>query len=134
MTRQPDIQSKTDRAVYSPSSIEGKQKVRDFKTLCRQDGISANHLLEEALDLLFKKHHWPPGNPQLLLERFQEDKPAVVPNCKCGRPAVTHGLHLSSRREFDFCIKCFSGVPQRYDRKVWSFQPVAAVGTKGEPY
>ena len=70
MTRQPDIKSKSDRAVYSPSSIEGKQKVRDLKALCIQDGVTANDLLDEALNLLFKVHHWPPGNPQLTLDKL----------------------------------------------------------------
>ena len=106
MTRQPDIKSKSDRAVYSPSSIEGKQKVRDLKTLCIQDGVTANDLLDEALNLLFKVHHWPPGNPQLTLTNYQVKPSASMGKCGfsgCKGEAVALGVFLPKNKEYRLC-------------------------------
>jgi hypothetical protein len=127
VTRQCAINSKLKALAFRAKTIEDFQKVDDFKTLCIQDGLEIYDLMSEAIDLVFKKHHWPPGNPQLLLERFQEGAPVMVPNCKCGRPSVTHGVHLSSNREFDYCKKCFSEVPQRYDGKIWRFTDISSL-------
>ena len=122
MTRPPDIKSKSDRITFSPSSLEGKQKVRDFKKLCIQDGLSVNELFEEAINHIFKIHHYPPGNPQLLLEKFQDGKLIEHPKCKCGKPSSKHGLHLQSKRTYDYCSRCFSEVLGRYDNKIWSWK------------
>ena len=79
-------------------------------------------MINSFLDLS-RAHNWPPGNPQLLLKRFQDDvKPVLL--CKCGRPAVKVGLHLTSKVERNLCAKCFSEVPARHDAKVWRFTDV----------
>jgi hypothetical protein len=122
MTRQPDIKSKSDRAVYSPSSIEGKQKVRDLKALCIQDGVTANDLLDEALNLLFKVHHWPPGNPQLTLTNYQM-KPSATSKCGfsgCKGEAVSTGLFLPKNREYRLCRRHLAEA--KNSRKVWELR------------
>jgi hypothetical protein len=121
MPRQPDIKNKTNRLVYIPTNPAETKMSTDAKTLCLQDGITIRDFLSECLELGFKVHHWPPGNPQLQLIRFQESA-LDAPRCKCGKAAVTHGLHIPNGREIDCCKKCFSEVPQRYDVKLWSWR------------
>ncbi len=123
MTRQPDIKSKSDRAVYSPSSIEGKQKVRDLKALCIQDGVTANDLLDEALNLLFKVHHWPPGNPQLTLTNYQVKPSKVLSKCEfsgCKGEAVASGVFLPKNKEYRLCKRHL--VEAKNSRKVWELK------------
>jgi hypothetical protein len=120
MTRQPDIKSKSDRAVYSPSSIEGKQKVRDLKTLCIQDGVTANDLLDEALNLLFKVHHWPPGNPQLTLSNYQMKISASVSKCGfsgCKNAAVASGVYLPQQKNYQLCNRHLAEA--KNNGKIW---------------
>jgi hypothetical protein len=121
MTRQPDIKSKSDRAVYSPSSLEGKQKVRDFKTLCIQDSKSANDFFDEALTLLFKVHNWPPGNPQLTLSNYQV-KLAAGGRCGfagCKSQAVGTGFYLPKNKEYQLCSKHLTHA--KNSGKIWRF-------------
>ena len=118
MTRQPDIKNKNDRLTYVPVDLSEKKLAQDAKALCVQDGITIRDFLSECIELGFKVHHWPPGNPQLTLPRFQESL-VEQPKCACGKPAVKFAVHLASKKESGFCAKCFSGVPQRYDGKVW---------------
>ena len=123
MTRQPDIKSKSDRAVYSPSSIEGKQKVRDLKALCIQDGVTANDLLDEALNLLFKVHHWPPGNPQLTLTNYQVKPSKLLSKCEfsgCKGEAVASGVFLPKNKEYRLCKRHL--VEAKNSRKVWELK------------
>jgi hypothetical protein len=123
MTRQPDIKSKSDRAVYSPSSMEGKQKVRDLKALCIQDGVTANDLLDEALNLLFKVHHWPPGNPQLTLTNYQVKPSKVLSKCEfsgCKGEAVASGVFLPKNKEYRLCKRHL--VEAKNSRKVWELK------------
>lgn len=117
MTRQPEIKNKSNRLVYVPVDQSEVKLAMDAKALCIQDGITIRDLLSEALELVFKVHHWPPGNPQLQLASFQEK--IVVEKCKCGRPTNVWALHLASKEEHKFCSKCFSEIPMRYDSKVW---------------
>lgn len=119
MTRQPNINSKLKYLSFRAKTIEDFKKVDDFKILCNQDGLEIYDLMSEAINLVFLKHHWPPGNPQTLL--LKQDKVNRVEKCKCGRQATTFGVHLLSKKEFRFCSKCFSVVSQRHDPKVWHF-------------
>ena len=119
MPRQPDLKNKTNRLVYVPSDCSENKLAMDAKALCIQDGITIRDLLSEALTLVFKVHHWPPGNPQLTLQTSLELSEKVRVRCKCGSLAVKHGVFISSGKEFDFCVKCFSVLPQRHDPKVW---------------
>lgn len=119
MTRQPNINSKLKYLSFRAKTIEDFKKVDDFKTLCNQDRLEIYELMNEAIDLVFKVHHWPPGNPQTLL--LEQDKVVRVEKCKCGLQATAFGVQVLSGEEFKFCAKCFRGVPQRHDIKVWRF-------------
>lgn len=129
VTRQADI--KSDKYLsFKAKSIEDFQKVKDAKILAHQDGLEVYDLMSEALDLLFKKHHWPPGNPQTLL--LEQDKIARVEKCKCGKPASAFGLHVASGKDFKFCAKCFREVPQRHDPKIWCFSADSLTAKRSE--
>jgi hypothetical protein len=118
--RQPDLKNKSNRLVYVPLDTSEIKLSHDVKALCVQDGITIRDFLSEAITLAFKVHHWPPGNPQLTLECSLQ-KTLVRAKCKCGKEAVSHGLHISSQKEVDVCKKCFSEIIGRYDKKLWNW-------------
>ena len=117
MARSPETKAK--RLVFVPISLEDEKMSMDAKTLCIQDGITIRDFLSECIELGFKVHHWPPGNPQLTLETCQ--KRLAVEKCRCGRQATIFGVHVLSGKEVKFCSKCFSVVSQRHDSKIWRF-------------
>jgi hypothetical protein len=96
-----------------------KKSIGNLKQLAVQDGVNVADLIFEAIDLVFKVHHWPPGNPQLQLSNFQQGKLPTVENCKCGREVAVWTLNLQTKTEYKFCSKCFAKVPMRYDQKTW---------------
>lgn len=102
--------------------VSEQKMIADLKALHLQDGIELSDLFYEALELLFKKHHWPPGNPQLTLDVSLLPKQQFTPHCKCGWVAVKHGVHLASGVERDYCDKCFCEVLGRHDPKVWQWR------------
>jgi hypothetical protein len=125
----PKINSKSKRIVYIPDSIEEEQISDDFKKLCLQDEITTKQLMLEAIQLLFKVHHWPPGNPQLTLVNYQQSKLASLGKCgiaNCTYKAVAIGVNQLTKKEFRFCKKHFSTLPSRYDPKVWQFKDAKA--------
>lgn len=122
MPRLPNPQNK-DSISFKARSVFDQQKIFVFKKLAIQDGLELSDLFFEAVDLVLSRHHIENGgNPQLLLEKFQDTRlnEASV-KCKCGKTATAFGLNLLSKKEFRFCSKCFSDVPQRHDSKVWRF-------------
>lgn len=123
MVRPVDVKSKTMRLIFAPNSIEQEKISQDFKTLCLQDGKTANQLLEEFIILGFKIHHWPPGNPQQQIIQFTQEKlEPIFKCCKCGRQATKSGYHIPTKENRDYCDSCFKEVPMRYDSKVWLFK------------
>ena len=121
MPRLPNPQNK-DSISFKARSVFDQQKIFTFKKLAIQDGLELSDLFFEAVDLVLTKHHIENGgNPQLLLEKFSDGEPVAVSKCKCGKTATAFGLNLLSKKEFRFCSKCFSDVPQRHDPKVWRF-------------
>jgi hypothetical protein len=127
MTRQPDIKSTTKRLTYIPVTIEEEKKSDDFKSLCIQDGLKARDLLNEAIDLVFKAHHWPPGNPQLTLQTFASGKPVIVSLGKCSltncnQKAIIAGVEVRTKKEYKLCKKHYTSLPLRHDPKVWQFK------------
>lgn len=122
MPRQPNLQTK-DTISFKARSVFDQEKIVAFKKLAIQDELELSDLFFEAVELVFLKHHLAiGGNPNRQLLSFNPDAPQVYPKCKCGKDSVKHGLHLASKREYDFCRKCFSGVCGRYDVKVWSWK------------
>jgi hypothetical protein len=121
----PNPESKTSRIILQALAFDEKEKIVAFKKLCRQDGITEKDMMLEALDLLFVKHRLHiGGNPQTQVDSplFTGEVTQVYPPCKCGKVSAKHGLHLASKREYDFCKKCFSNIVGRYDVKLWSWK------------
>jgi hypothetical protein len=116
-TRQADPNSKDFLSIKARGESE-KKVIGDLKQLSVQDGVNVADLVFEAIDLVFKVHHWPPGNPQLQLSNFQQGT-LLADKCKCGQDAAVWALNLSSKVEYKFCGKCFGKVPMRYDAKTW---------------
>ena len=130
MVRQPDIKNKTNRLVFIPLSQDEKDLSTITKKLCIQDEITVHDFLLESIELNLRKHKIVIGgnpNRQLLSFGGEADKKQVFAKCKCGKDSVHHGLHLTSKREYDFCKKCFSNVPQRYDGKIWKWSAEASL-------
>lgn len=106
MTRQPDIKNKTNRLVYIPSSVEEFKLASDVKALCIQDGITIRDFLSECIDLGFKVHRWPPGNPQLTLTNYHVNPTVVAFKCGfagCKNKAVGEGIYLPQNRKMGLC-------------------------------
>jgi hypothetical protein len=118
LTRQADPNSKEGFSIKARGESE-KLCIHKLKKLAVQDGIEIADLVFEALDLVFKVHHFDTlPNPQLQLTPFQQGK-LVTENCKCGKEAAVWALNLTSKTEFKFCKNCFGKVPMRYDQKTW---------------
>jgi hypothetical protein len=112
-------ESKAKRIVFVPVSLEDEKMAVDFKTLCQQDGVTIHDLMSEALSLVFKVHHWPPGNPQLTLSNYQVKLSASM---KCGfsgckGEAVGSGVFLPKNKEYQLCPLHFAAA--KNSSKVW---------------
>lgn len=120
MTRQANPNSTAGFNVKSRDESE-KKIVQALKKLAVQDEVEISELVFEGLLLMLRKHNIDVGgNPNRQLASFDENfKPPVF--CKCGKPAVKHGVHMVSKVERDYCSKCFCGVLGRHDPKVWRF-------------
>jgi hypothetical protein len=107
MPRKVDPKSKSKRIVFAPENAEDEKMSENFKELCLQDGLQAHDLLKEAIELVFKKHNYPPGNPQLLLARFMNGKPVQqLGPCGfkgCNLPATGKGIYLPTQKEYLMC-------------------------------
>ena len=122
VTRQADPKATGYFSIKARNENE-HQLIGDLKRLSRQDGIDLADLVFEGIQHLFKAHHWPPGNPQLQLSVFQQEKPLIKEpeKCKCGRQSVITATDLRgiTKIEHHFCQNCFSNTPSRYDPKIW---------------
>jgi|GEM_PF-1468797 len=120
VTRQADPKSTGYFSVKARNEIE-QQLIGDLKRLARQDGLELADLIFEGIQYMFKAHHWPPDNPQTQLTTYQQAELPIVEKCKCGRTAIVHATDLRgiTIKEHNFCQKCFSNVPGRYDSNLW---------------
>jgi hypothetical protein len=117
-TRQADPNSKEGFSIKARGESE-KLSIHKLKKLAIQDGVEIADLVFEALDLVFKVHHFDTlPNPQLQLTPFQQGT-LTVDKCKCGKEAFVWALNLQSKGEHKFCKTCFSKLPMRYDQKTW---------------
>ena len=104
MTGTPNVKSKN--TSFKPKTPEDEKIIRDFKRLANQDGIPIHDLYVEAFQLLFRVHHWPPGNPQLTLESSLQTKIVSLGRCefaKCRNQAVRIGIYLPKNKEYKLC-------------------------------
>ena len=124
VTRQADPGVKDNLHVRAKSESE-RRLIGELKQLARQDGVELSELVFEGILLMFKAHHWPPGNPQLQLSVFQQEKLSNPEKCKCGRHAVVHATDLRgiTKIEHYFCQNCFNNIPSRHDPKIWKITP-----------
>ncbi|MCL2359020.1 MAG: hypothetical protein LBH74_06225 [Nitrososphaerota archaeon] len=118
MTRQADPKVKDNLHIHARNEPE-RQIIGDLKQLANQDGVELTDLVFEAITLMFRTHHWPPGNPQTQLTPYQQPTHPIVEKCKCGRPAIIWTTHIISKKNYCFCQPCFNKVPLRYDPKLW---------------
>jgi hypothetical protein len=122
VTRPPNL--KSPHTSFKPKTLEDEKIIEDFKKLAAQDGIKLYDLYIEAFQLLFKAHHWPPGNPQLTLQSSLE-KRVSLGKCtakNCTFQAVIVGTNLIAKKEHRFCKKHFAELPQRHDAKLWKWK------------
>jgi hypothetical protein len=112
MTRQANPAVKNNLHVRAKNESE-RRLIGDLKQLARQDGVELSELVFEGLLLMFKAHHWPPGNPQLQLTIFQKGTPIINTNiCACGRPIeVTYGFWTDTT-SYKSCKCCFNKISQ----------------------
>jgi hypothetical protein len=131
MTRQPDINSQTKTLVFKAKTLEEEKVTDDVKKLAIQDGLQVHDLLLEAIGLVFKIHHWPPGNPQLTLPKFAEGKP-VIQLGKCGfancsyKAVEAKAVYLPNEKEYNLCEKHLKLA--KNDAKNWRFQKKESTG------
>ena len=124
MTRQVDPKVKDNIHVRARSETE-RRIISELKQLALQDQVELADLIFEGIDLMFKTHHWPPGNPQLQLTIFQNETPQVKSKygiCNCGQiPEVRYRSNLD-RKNYNICKQCFKTLRSR-EIESWSDLP-----------
>lgn len=118
MTRPASVESKSGQLVFRPKTVEDFKISEDVKRLAIQDEITVYDLLKEAIQLLFKVHHWPPGNPQLTLQLFNGQSKLPVKHVKCcfngcKKEAVASGVFVESGAVKHFCAFHFDVVKKQ---------------------
>lgn len=108
MTRKPSLKSQTKILSFRAKTLEDEKIVDDAKQLCLQDDMENYEFLKECIMLGFKAHNWPPGNPQLLLSRFNGNGEPVLDMGKCGfancnYKAVAKATYLPNNKEYKIC-------------------------------
>lgn len=104
MTRKSDLKSKETISFKARDEAE-KTLICNFKSLCIQDGIDQIDFFSEALNLLFRVHNWPPGNPQLTMANYMV-KPLVPFHCGyvgCKGEVFGSGVYLPKKQTLDLC-------------------------------
>ena len=119
MTRKPNPKSNEFLNMKARNESE-KKLISDFKSLAVQDEKDQIDLFAEAVNLVFKAHNWPPGNPQLTLTNYHVKAEAKVlcGYVGCKREAAGEGTYLPSKRVLPLC--CFHFDVARGCRKVWA--------------
>lgn len=119
MTRRIDPKSKDGFSVRARGETE-KQVIHDLKQLAFQDGVEISDLVFEGILIMFKAHHWPPGNPQLTLETYhiKPSKPSLCGYANCKNTAAATGTYLPTKKELNLC--CFHFDIAKNSPKVWS--------------
>jgi hypothetical protein len=116
---------------FKPKTIEEGQITDDFKRLCNQDGVEIHDLMIEAIQLVFRVHHWPPGNPQLTLVNYKQGKLLSLGKCgfaNCMFKAVAVGVFLPKEKEYKLCMKHFKQAQN--DSKNWQIKDVSSLTAK----
>lgn len=130
MTRLPNPKSTDGFNIKARNEAERKI-VADLKQLAIQDGVEISDLVFEGILLMFKAHHWPPGNPQLQLCGFLSgiEQPKTREKCGfkgCDRDAVAVGRYVPKNQTMGLC-RLHLGVAQSHGSRVWSDVKLLAV-------
>jgi len=118
MTRQADPNAKLKRLIFIPKTPEEEQLSQNFKKLSIQDNLEVHDLLLEAISLVFKQHHYPPGNPQLRLDMLlNASNPHSIINHHCGfkgcrEKAVVTALFVNNGKTYALCQRHFAEAKQ----------------------
>ncbi len=124
MTRLPNPKSTDGFNIKARNEAERKI-VADLKQLAIQDCVEISDLVFEGILLMFKAHHWPPGNPQLQLCGFLNggiEQPKVREKCGfkgCDGDAVAVGRYVPKNQTMGLC-RLHLGVAQSHGSRVWS--------------
>lgn len=105
MPRQPNPNSKSSTIIVRANDESDKAIINYFKEVCARDGLEMRKEILDLIDFNWKQTHPPPGNPQLLLEKFTEQQ------------------KLSHLCEVEGCNKpakylCYSIAPYGKDKKI----------------
>ena len=105
MPRQPNPNSKSSAIIVRANDECDKAIINYFKEVCARDGLEMRKEILNLINFNWKKTHPPPGNPQILLEKFTEQQ------------------NLSQLCEIKGCnslaiLLCFSVFPFGKDRKL----------------
>jgi len=124
ITRQVEPNKKDGFNVKARNETE-RQTIGNLKQLCLQDDLELADFIFECIHLGFKKHHYPPGNPQRQLTQYQQThiptgQKEVCSNCNQHSSVIwlIH-LQLKPQKQASYCQTCFSKIPCRFDTKLY---------------
>jgi len=93
--RKADPEAKTSQLVLVGKPSE-KEKIKAVREICYRNNLQIHDVLMEGVDAFLRKHHWPPGNSQTLLEVFDIKAMVSTPICGiygCSKPATDELFH-----------------------------------------
>lgn len=73
MPRPPNPNAKFIRIVMD-GKPEEEGEIKAFKEICARNGIKVRDVMMPAVRDFLRKHNWPPGNSQTVLEAFGAKK------------------------------------------------------------
>ena len=129
MTRHADPKVKDNIHVRARSETE-RRIIGELKQLANKDEVEIADLIFEGIELMFKIHHWPPGNPQLQLTMFQNGKPPTKTEnnlCECGRPLEIAYRLWQDKKIYKTCKLCYNKIPSY---KIESWGPLQKITNK----
>jgi hypothetical protein len=101
MTKHADPGAKTLQLICRPKPGQ-EDKFRAFKEICVRNNLQVtDQLFIFGVEAFLRKHHWPPGNSQTLLAKFQAP---VMAHCWfCKKPAEHQVRHRKSGKIYTAC-------------------------------
>lgn len=103
MPTTPKPDAKTKRLVLIPKPGQ-EIKITAFKEICARNSIQISDVLFEKVEEFLKKHNWPPGNSQTLLQVFPQE--AAAPKCDmCTAEAAARLVYIKTGKSYPVCHK-----------------------------
>ena len=113
MPRRPDPRSKTDQLILAPRNEHERMLIRGMREVFSREAIGKmQDELFSDLERILARHHYPPGNPQSLLETFGSELSLICVYCGKGgfktlRKVTTPGGEMS------VCKSCYEDLKFR---------------------